>query len=562
MPTVLATTAITMVLIETMHKLLARSLVGLSLLAVNTISFAQQQNSGLSVAASAEAAFIHQDFISEQSDGRSEAQTFRFEPTISLDYQSRRFQGRWTTTYTHLQRDVDDEGRNDNFTEYLYNARFIAIDNLLTFQANGALNYQNVQSDGYLIDDFLLNSDELSKTRSNRFSAISNIPRGRYFGANGSLSYSDTQSEERADNNNANLDNNSYSAQGGMVSGDGIDWLNWSVNGSYQNTERDTQDDFISRLASADLSFLVIQNLGISFTAQHEANQLGTDQTNFSQVREFNSAGAGLTWRQGEQRYITLTYNTSDSDIDEDDDDKNFIGVDFNWDFSARTSVSGNYGRRFFGESGQFSFTHNTKSLRTQIRYSEDVTSFSRLIADPENLGVFVCQNGNFDLLSCFQPNSLNYELQAGEQFVQFSQQNAEINDEIILRKGLNGQIGYEFGRLRVSLDARYALDEYLEIDRIQRTFSGGFNSALQIGAYTNLTATLNYAETEQRSTVVDSGSSETWEASAGVTRDIGQHLSASIEFRFLDRDGTLQTGFGGQNLTDRRISASIRYTY
>jgi uncharacterized protein (PEP-CTERM system associated) len=156
----------------------------------------------------------------------------------------------------------------------------------------------------------------------------------------------------------------------------------------------------------------------------------------------------------------------------------------------------------------------------------------------------------------------LNYQLQAGEQFVQFSQQNAEINDEIILRKGLNGQIGYEFGRLRVSLDAPYALDEYLESDRIQRTFSGGFNSALQIGAYTNLTASLNYAETEQRSTVVNSGSSETWEASAGVTRDIGRHLSASIDFRFLDRDGTLQTGFGGQNLTDRRISASIRYTY
>ena len=558
----LVTTATTMALIETMHKTLTRSILGLTLLTVNPISVAQQQDAGLFIATSAEVAYIHQDLISERTDGRNEAQTFQFTPTVSLDYRSRRFQGRWATTYTHLQRDIEDQDRNDSFTEYLYNAQFVAIDNLLTFQANGALNYQNVQSDGYLIDDFLLNSDELSKTRSNRFSVVSNIPRGRYFGANGSLSYSDTQSEDRADNNNANLDNNSYSAQGELVSGNGIDWLDWSVNGSYQNTERDFQDDFISRLAGADLSFIVMRNLGISFTAQHEANQLGTDQTNFSQAREFNSAGAGFTLRQSETRYITLTYNISDSSRDEGDNDKNFIGVDFNWDFSARTRVSGNYSRRFFGESGRFSFTHNTKSLRTQIRYSEDVTSFSRLIADPENLGVFVCQDGNLDLLSCFQPNSLSYQLKPGEQFVQFSQQNAEINDEIILRKGLNGQIGYEFGRLRLSLDARYALDEYLEIDRIQRTLSAGFNSALKIGAYTNITARVQYAETEQRSSVVNSGSSQTWEASTGLTRDIGQHLSASIDFRFLDRDGTLQTGFGGQELTDRRISASIRYTY
>ena len=58
----------------------------------------------------------------------------------------------------------------------------------------------------------------------------------------------------------------------------------------------------------------------------------------------------GLTYRQAENRYISLTANKSDSDLGEDDGET-FVGVDMQWALSTRTRIAATYGRRFYGES-------------------------------------------------------------------------------------------------------------------------------------------------------------------------------------------------------------------
>ena len=507
---------------------------------------------------------IYQSVDTEENGNRS-LTTVTVAPKVNATYQTRTFQGLWSGTYTHLERDNDDTSQRQDYAEYSYSAQWVPFKNLLSFQAAGALNYQNTNSANFLVSDFIANSDSLAKTRSNRLSSTLTLDQGDWLRGQGTASYSDTASERSLTNNNA-LDNDSYQLTGNLINGDEAKYFIWSVTGTYQNTERgQTNDgDFESRTGDGYIDTRIFGDWAIRLTARHEANQISDRDDTNSLVREFNSYGVGLTYRQAENRYISLTANKSDSDLGEDDGET-FVGVDMQWALSTRTQIAATYGRRFYGESASATIGYNSKYLRTSFSYSEDVTNTSRLLADPENLGVFVCPTATTSIADCFQPNSLSYTPSAGEQLVQLTSQNLEFDDNIILRKSSNFQAGYDFSRITLAFSWRYAEDDYLDEDRLRRTYSFGTNVAYKIGSYTNITSSINYANiTGQGAEDVFRGESDNWNASIGLEREFGRRLKASIDARYLKQEGDLNTGISqfGNNYTDRRLSASITYTY
>ena len=507
---------------------------------------------------------IYQSVDTEENGNRS-LTTVTVAPKVNATYQTRTFQGLWSGTYTHLERDNDDTSQRQDYAEYSYSAQWVPFKNLLSFQAAGALNYQNTNSANFLVSDFIANSDSLAKTRSNRLSSTLTLDQGDWLRGQGTASYSDTASERSLTNNNA-LDNDSYQLTGNLINGDEAKYFIWSVTGTYQNTERgQTNDgDFESRTGDGYIDTRIFGDWAIRLTARHEANQISDRDDTNSLVREFNSYGVGLTYRQAENRYISLTANKSDSDLGEDDGET-FVGVDMQWALSTRTQIAATYGRRFYGESASATIGYNSKYLRTSFSYSEDVTNTSRLLADPENLGVFVCPTATTSIADCFQPNSLSYTPSAGEQLVQLTSQNLEFDDNIILRKSSNFQAGYDFSRITLAFSWRYAEDDYLDQDRLRRTYSFGTNLAYKIGSYTNITSSINYANiTGQGAEDVFRGESDNWNASIGLEREFGRRLKASIDARYLKQEGDLNTGISqfGNNYTDRRLSASITYTY
>ena len=518
----------------------------------------------LNVNAVATADTIYQSVDTEENGNRS-LTTVTIAPKVNVTYQTRTFQGLWSGTYTHLERDNDDASQRQDYAEYSYSAQWVPLENLLSFQAAGALNYQNTNSANFLISDFIANSDSLAKTRSNRLSSTLTLDQGDWVRGQGTASYSDTASERSLTNSNA-LDNDSYQLSGKLINGDEAEYFIWSVTGIYQNTERGqaSAGDFESRTGDGYIDTRIYGNWAIRLTARHEANQISDRNDTVSLVREFNSYGAGLTYRQAENRYISITANKSDSDIEEDDGET-FVSVDMQWALSTRTRIAATYGRRFFGESASANISYNSKYLRTSFSYSEDVTNTSRLLADPENLGVFVCPTSSTSIADCFQPNSLSYTPSAGEQLVQLTSQNLEFDDNIILRKSANFQAGYDFSRITLAFSWRYAEDNYLDEDRLRRTYSFGTNVAYKIGSYTNITSSINYANiTGQGSEDVFRGESDNWNASIGLEREFGRRFKASIDARYLKQEGDLNTGISqfGNNYTDRRLSASITYTY
>lgn len=539
------------------NRIMKLSLVAMSV----ATSFVAQAK--LEVNALATADTIHQNVKTKENGTRS-LTTLTVAPKVNATYQTRTFQGLWSGTYTHLERDNDDANQRQDYAEYSYSAQWVPFENLLSFQAAGALNYQNTNSANFLVSDFIANSDSLAKTRSNRLSSTLTLDQGDWVRGQGTAAYSDTASERSITNNNA-LNNDSYQLTGNLINGDEAKYFLWSVTGTYQNTERGQANtgDFESRTGDGFIDTRVYGDWAIRLTARHEANQISDRDDTNSLVREFNSYGVGLTYRRAENRYISITANKSDSDLEEDDGET-FIGLDMQWALSTRTRIAATYGRRFYGESASASIGYNSKYLRTSFSYTEDVTNTSRLLADPENLGVFVCPTATTSIADCFQPNSLNYTPSAGEQLVQITSQNVEFDDNIILRKSANFQAGYDFSRVTLAFSWRYSEDDYLDEDRLRRTYSFGTNLAYKIGSYTNLTSSINYANiTGLGAEETFSGESDNWNASIGLEREFGRRLKASIDARYLEQEGDLNAGGQfGNNYTDRRISASITYTY
>ncbi len=516
------------------------------------------------ITGSAQGKSIFQEVERQDEDSLS-LTTFSVIPQINATYQSRTFNGLWSGTLTHLERDNDDIGQTQDYAEYSYSAQWAPIGRTLVFQAAGALNYRNGDSSSFLVSDFLTNSNSLAKTRNNTLSSSLLIENNNWINAQGSASYSDVASESTSANDTP-LDNDSYQLYGSLTNGEYARYLIWEVTGSYQNTasNQSSRGDFITRSADAFTDFRVLKNWAIRLTASHEANQISDRTDTNSITREFNSYGAGLTYRQAENRYIALTLNKSDSDTIEDDNET-FIGVDLLWALSSRTEIGGSYGRRFYGDSASANMSYNSKHFRSSLSYSEDVTNTSRLLSNPENLGVFVCPVGAASIASCFQPASLSYSPSADEQFVELNSQNLDFDDRIILQKRTNVQMGYDFSRVNLGVSWLYSENDYLDEDRLQRTLSMTTTLSYKLGSYTNLNTSLSFARIDgQSEDNTYDGSSNNLNATFGLDRSFGKHLVTSLDVSYLDKSGDLSFGGGlyGSDYTDRRITLSVTYTY
>jgi uncharacterized protein (PEP-CTERM system associated) len=546
------------------NKHLVISILACMLLTMQPLSSSASANE-LTWAVGLDNEVVYQDVYSDEQQQSINSTNFIVRPQLSLNFTSKRANAFWRATHNNVSRSLEDADVTNNYTNYAYGGSVTAIQNLLTFTASGALNYQSASANGFLVDSFLLNAENLTKTRSNRFGADFTLPRGDYFGHSSQINYSTTESERRENSFNQ-LNSDILSINTKTYTGNDFERFSAQIDSSFSVSDRSVNGDYTNRRLGGSMSYRFISNLGFLVTANHEANQVKSANDVFSNVRQFNSAGAGLVWQQAENKFISLTWNRADSDaVEADEDNKGFIGANVNWQFTPRTEVSADYTRRFFGESGNFSFQHRLKKFRTQITYSEEVTTFSRLIAEPENLGVFICTDGISDLAACFQPSSLNYQPQPNEQFVQFSVQNPVINDDIILRKGLSWQLGTELRRTKVSFSGRYFTNEYLEVDRLSRTYSASTSLAFAIGQKTNISWTTDAAITDDIFEGAK-GTSEVLSTKLSLDRDIGRYFNLSLNFSYLQRetegrviDNGGLTGLSG-DLKDRRVSLELKY--
>jgi len=516
----------------------------------------------------------------DDPDYPSDSENRIITPYLGLTYTARDLVANVVAEHNNVHRSLEDADVTNNYTNFSYFANYDIIKNLLSLNAIGRQNYSSFNNQAFSVDDFLLNADNLVKTRYNSATLALDLPVGDYFGSQASLNVSKSTSEQEDDvNPNVgtvfnDFDNETYVAQWAIQSGRDVRPVRASLDTTAQLSKRNIQNDYESRFANASIGSDVYSHLSVNLLGSYESYDFKDDenQDNPDTKREYYSYGLGLRWQSSVERYIEVGINKSTSkgslfsaNADTTSNDQ-FISVDAAWQFTPRTSVIGSYSRSFFGDTGNLTLAHKLRTWRTQLTYREDVNTSTQL-AQIEEEGLFVCNNGAANLSECSLPISNNpADLEDGQFLVPFVQTGFELNDNVLLRKALRLESAVSRRRTTVSLAVAATKDEDLESSRTTDVLSTQLTTLFDISQRSNLSFTLNYADNEQFY-LDETSASIVKEASVAFTRRLTRRFFASIKYRYLDRQGDSNVGGGAiagiqGPLTDRRISISLEYKF
>jgi uncharacterized protein (PEP-CTERM system associated) len=480
-------------------------------------------------------------------------------PSLTTNYASNFFNSTFLIKHTNVKQtgDVRDaEGETDkSYNDMQLNSQLILIQNLMSISLSGVQSYRSVDERQAGVVDKVLSSGSLTKSRQYSAGLIFKTPNPQYIGLDFSSSFSTTDSDRSTDETGGGVNNDNTIFQGRLYQGQKLKRVAWDLTYLHSETSRINFLDFSSTSANAYLSFGMFSDLRMVLTGNSEKNDIDTSNTGSLRTGiDTNSIGAGLEWRSSSNRAFTITYN----ELDEGESTTEYIGVNANWAFTSRTALQFDYGKRFFGDSYRVNFSHNTKSLRTKLRYSEDITTFASATTSREELGVFVCTIGAIDLSECFQPNTLEYQLQVGEQFRNVFEISPDISEQVFLSKSGGISVGYSARKLTVSLDLTSRDTEYLESARTRKNTGLRLNASYKLGRKTDLD--FGSSITKSDSTDEDGGirQDDIWSTNVTFKRDLSDHLSVSANARYLDRDSNNADAI----LRDKRITLSVNYKF
>lgn len=496
---------------------------------------------------------VYKTKIGDNEATQTEAFTIR--PSLLGSYSGRLVSASLSANHSRVRQSVDSEDEtantNQDFTSLSYSSTLTLIENSLLLTLNGTQDYRVVNQQQADFSDEILGSDNLTKSRNNSAQLDFSIPNPLYVGLTLQSTYSKTQTE-LSQEGQTGVDGENVGVAVRLFQGKKIRPINFNIFAQYNDTSRTNFQNFESTRVQANVGIPIIKEIDFIVTGnleEYDAGQAGfTGRPNL----DTTSYGAGLKWTPSIGRNMSLTYNQ----LEEGENQTKFLGVNLAWAFSTRTALNFDYGKRFYGDAYRLDFSHSLKSLRTSVSYSEDLTTFSRLGASSTNItGIFVCQFGSTELIDCFQPDSLDYQLQAGEEFRASTEVVTDISEEVILRKSGTASIGYQKRKVTLSIDASYRRTEYLESDRLSINRSLRLNVNYALGRKTDIgfastLATNQFNELETADT--------TMTTSIDFRRSIGRYLNLTIGARLLDRESDNLE----RNGSDKRLTVGLNYAF
>lgn len=508
-----------------------------------------------------DASWVQQQYSFDTSDD-IKVNTLEVVPTVALQYAAKKAQVRASASHVQQRSSFnnDNPSLTRNFTEYAVQSQLTIVERLLIATADYSQNYNSFNPNQFLIDDFLLQEDELDKVQRTRFGLTSNIIRGEYFGGQASLSRSSIKTSSEIVGNSRETDSNQLSVN--LYSGNDFNFYNWSINYSKSKTDQFSGGAFTSEFIQANAGFKLYGDLGLSVTAQDESNNLSNELLTQSNDREFRSVGVGLSYSPSYNRSLAIYYNKPSSSANDNDA---FVSGTINWAFSPRTALSASASKRYYGRSNDVSLSFNNRAIRIEAGRSEAVSSNAQLFIDGNTTTSLVCSVGAVNLGDCFLPDTLDYQLDVGESFIDFQQPNFAIGDNIVLRKQNYLNASYQRRKLTFSLNAydNQDLNEGdVNINTRLDTQSLTAGVAYQIGVYSSLN--LSHSRADMQSYTLDSetGEGTTKRTDIAFEREFGRDLVLSLKLSNIARTGFLP-GFNSirnEDFTDKRITVSIRY--
>lgn len=485
------------------------------------------------------------------NDGTTDNLALVLEPNLTAIYDSKKVDLTFYAEQTFVQQKNEESGADKSFTDLKLNSNINLIENVLKLSLNGSQNYQVLSQSNDFFSDKILSAGDLSKVQRYSGTLDFTTPNPSYIAVDASVGYSDTSTDESIDQNRR-MNGNNVSASSRIYNGRQIRGITFDLNAQYNDTERSNFNDFQSTVLNGNIRIDLFGNLRFVIQGSDEKYDVTFDGSNGGRTNiDSTSYGAGLAWLNSENRGIQLTYNR----LEEANNTTDFVGVDIDWAFSPRTSIDMNYGKRAYGDAYQLNFQHRLKSFRTRLSYSEDITSFARFGLATESLGIFVCDIGSIELSECFQPESLEYVLQPGEEFRSYSDISTDITNEVIITKAANFVLGYDKRKVKISFSLGYRETEYIETNRLQTYHTAGLDIDYRLSRRTNLGLNVNFM---RRDIELQTEPQDTVSVKLGIDRKLSKNATINAGLRYLDRTSDDEI----RDVTDKRLTVGFNYQF
>jgi uncharacterized protein (PEP-CTERM system associated) len=252
---------------------------------------------------------------------------------------------------------------------------------------------------------------------------------------------------------------------------------------------------------------------------------------------------AGVGYRIDARWRLNGRVGWEDNDVqtDREDTDGFIWNAGAVWTPNPRTSVSGNYGYRYIGNTFAVDASHRSRKTTLSLNASRGIENrrTSRLV---DSFFFLVDQNG----VPIVDPNTGNLV------FLNLPQ--LEETDEDFVNTQLRGAISVTGRRTSVSVTGRVANREYEVSDDDEDSYGVGISVSRRLGG--GYTASLT-GNIDQADGTVD-GSSDTYDVGLRLSKQLGRKTSASLDLLHRERDAS----DNDDSYTENRIGVSITSSF
>ncbi|MCC5852490.1 MAG: TIGR03016 family PEP-CTERM system-associated outer membrane protein [Alkalimonas sp.] len=483
---------------------------------------------------------------SPSQDGKDNGAVVELEPGLRWRYQGPKLQTRIDASH---QRVWYSDGDQDTLSlnEYSLQNVLTGFDRRARWSLDASQRHTvRAGQGGAIFRDRITNPGELSKTR--RLGTGLSLETARHKEAQFALSMSGRkvkserpqQDDFLGDINSEQYDLRLQTSRDQQYGG-----LYWRGNGNLSRTEREERERLTRD--SAHMLFGVPLLPSVAWTVQGRYEKNNVRNTSFT--NEYNTAGTGLEWQFGRVSRINLSYNT----VLKGRDDGDFVSADFFIAPSRRTSLSGQWDRRYFGRTAQVNGQYNLRFLTMRLSYTDRVSTRNFLETELIDLGVFVCPDDASDIGACFNLPGADYELGANEQLQQLFDVDVQIRDDVVLNRQGALVIGYSKNRLTTSLNLSSSEQRYQEIDRVDRRHNASLQTAWRLTPHSSIRANVR---AYQYNFGNDNREDKSWQYELGWARDLTASSDLNLTARHSKRDSS------NDNFDFRENRLSLRYNY
>jgi len=478
--------------------------------------------------------------LSGQPD-KDKGAAWEVEPSLSWLRQSAAMQTR--IRWQHNTVVYKDEQRDDrHFNDLLLANRMTFLRDRISWDLNASQSYQLRNSRLGIFSDKITGGENLSRVqRYGSGLSYRSLPSSPYR-VEAALSYNNTDSQSPLiDDGLFEYKTDAYS--GSWLLGTNQRGLNffWQYNGQLQEIERSRGPDVSIRNHALVMGVPFAPNFSVIGRAGAERVDNGSAVDN-----KFDYFGAGVEYRFGARSRINVTMNRSDSSVFGQAKDTNtYVASEFVIAPTRRTSLEGNFDRRYFGRTMSLQGRYDLRFLSMRLRMTDNIRTQNLFDREEEELGIFVCPDTATDFNDCYRPPSNLYVPVFGESLQELSIINAELREELVQTRNIGFSLGYSKNRLNLNLTLSSRETDYLETNEFNRSHNVSLDSSWRLDQRNRLTAAISYYDIDYRN---EARQDKNLSLSAGYIRTLSASSDLRITARRLNRNSTLEQFDNSEN--------------